>query len=426
MRTLGEKIVILGAGYGGLTAAIELQRKLKNNEAEITLINNRPNHCIATWLHKAAAGTVEPSFCHVDVHRLLDSQKVKFVQARVESVLYKQNKILLNNNTSLTYDYLIVSLGSEPETFGIRGLKEYSWVINHVDSAKKLNEHIETMFMKYRRFPDKPDYLHFVVGGAGFTGIQFIGELTDTIPAYCKRYRIEPKKVKITCVEAGPSILRGLDSSLISYAQAALEKKQVKFRIGTAIKECGPGYVLLSSGEKLKAGTIVWTGGVRGNKIIEKSGFNTKRGCTPVDETLRVVGQDHIFVIGDASHFMNKDTNRPYPPTAQIAIQQGRLSASNVIASIRNQPLKTFQPVIRGTLVSLGREDAVGEVFRYRLRGKKVLSMKWLVDVYYLFSIGGIDLVLKKMGPSRSNENLLPLRPYEKISPVNWNDQNRR
>lgn len=425
MRTFGKRIVILGAGYGGLTAAIELQRKLKKNEAEITLINNRPDHCIATWLHKAAAGTVDPSYCHVDVHSLLDSQKVKFVQARVECVLFKQNKVLLNNNTSLTYDYLIVSLGSEPETFGIKGLKEHSWVINHVDKAKQLNEHIETMFIKYRRFSDKSHYLHFVVGGAGFTGIQFIGELTDAISAYCKKYGIEQKKVKITSVEAGPTILRGLDSSLISYALAALEKKHVKFRIGTAIKECGPGYVLLSSGEKLKAGTVVWTGGVRGNKIIEKSGFSTKRGCAAVDETLRVVGQDHIFMIGDVSLFINRETNRPYPPTAQIAIQQGRLSASNVIATIRNQPLKSFQPIIRGTLVSLGSEDAVGDVFRHRLRGRKVLGMKWLVDVYYLFSIGGINLVLKKMGPSRSNKNLLPLRTYEKIYPVNWNDQDR-
>ena len=421
---LGKKIIILGAGYGGLTAAIELQRILKGNEAEVTLINNHPNHCVSTWLHKVAAGSVEPAYCHVPILSLLNNQRITFIQAKVEAILYKQNKILLNNNTSFSYDYLIISLGSEPETFGIPGLKEHAWVINHVDGARRLREHIETMFMKYRRVPENAHYLHFVVGGAGFTGIQFVGELADAIPAYCKKYGIHPKKVNITCVEAGSSILRGLCPSLIDYAKESLERKQVTFKIETAFKACESGYVLLSSGEKLKASTIVWTGGVRGNRIIEKSGFNTKRGCTPVDDTLRAMGQDHIFMIGDVSLFINKETNRPYPPTAQIAVQQGRLCASNVTAAIRKKPLKPFQPTHRGTLVSLGKDDAVGEVFGHRLRGKKVLCMKWLVDVGYLYSIGGLDLVFKKKGPFRSNEDNVHFS-NRKFFPVSWKDHNR-
>ena len=424
MSKLGKKIVILGAGYGGLTAAVELQRKLKDKEAQITLINDRPDHCVATWLHKAAAGSVDPAHCQISIHSLLDQQKISFIQAKVEAILYQHNKILLNNNSSLSYDYLIISLGSEPETFGIQGLKEHAWVINHVDGAKRLREHIESMFVKYNRSPENARYLHFVVGGAGFTGIQFVGELADTIPAYCKKYGVHPKKVKITVVEAGPSILRGLGSPLIEYAKQSMEKRQVTFKIETAIKECGPGYVLLASGEKLKAGTIVWTGGVRGNRIIEKSGFNTKRGCAPVDDMLRVMGQDHIFMIGDVSFFINKETNRPYPPTAQIAVQQGRLTASNVIAAIRNKPLKSFEPTHRGTLVSLGKDDAIGEIFGRSLRGKKVLCMKWLVDVYYLYSIGGLDLVFKKMGPFRSNEGKFHLT-NRRFSPVSWKDQHR-
>lgn len=420
----GEKIVILGAGYGGLTAAIELQRKLKKNEGQITLINQHAHHCVSTWLHKAAAGTIQPTACHVPITNLIDHSKINFIQAHVEAILYKQNKVLLNNGTTMTYDYLIISLGSEPETFGISGLKEHTWVITNIESAKRLNEHIEKMFIQYKRSSENLHDLHFVVGGAGFTGIQFVAELADRIPSYCKKHRVPLKKVKVTCVEAGPTILGGLGSSLIEYAKGSLEQKQVTFKIGIAFKECGPGYVLLSSGEKLKAGTIVWTGGVRGNSVIGKSGFDTKRGCAPVDDTLRAIGQDHVYIIGDVSHFINKESNRPYPPTAQIATQQGKLAASNVMASIRKQSLKPFQPSIRGTLVSLGKQDAVGEIFGYRLRGRKVLGIKWLVDVSYFYSIGGLRLVFKKKGLFKSRESTGKFYlSGRKLFPVSWKNQ---
>lgn len=141
--------------------------------------------------------------------------------------------------------------------------------------------------------------------------------------------------------------------------------------------------------------TIVWTGGVRGNRLVEEAGFENKRGRVAVDEYLRAPGYDNVYVIGDCSIVFNEE-GKPYPPTAQIATQQGTTCAQNLVASIRNAPLKKFVPEIRGTVASLGRGEAIGIVGNRKLKGSVAAWMKKLIDIRYLYMIGGIPLVLKK------------------------------
>src|SRR5699024_9895671 len=144
-----------------------------------------------------------------------------------------------------------------------------------------------------------------VVGGAGFTGIEFLGEISNRIPELCKEYDIDRDKVRIICVEASPTVLPGFDPELVEYAIASLEKRGVEFLIGSPIKEATPEGVIISKGEdeqeEIKAGTVVWAAGVRGNSIIEKSGFENMRGRVKVDLDLRAPGHDNVFIIGDRS-----------------------------------------------------------------------------------------------------------------------------
>ncbi len=394
------KIVILGAGYGGLMTATRLQKQIGANDAEIILVNKNDYHYETTWLHEASAGTLHHDRVRYDISKVIDNGKVEFVKGTAVEIKTDEKKVLLEKG-ELEYDYLVVALGGESETFGIKGLKEYAFSISNINSARQIREHIEYQFATYNTEEVKDDTrLSIVVGGAGFTGIEFLGELGNRIPELCKEYDVPFEKVKIVCVEAAPMVLPGFDPELVEYAVAHLEKKGVQFRIGTAIKEGTPDGIIVAKGEddveEIKAGTVIWAAGIRGNAIIEKSGFEAMRGRIKVDENLRAPGHDNIFVIGDSSLVINEEINRPYPPTAQIAMQQGELVAKNIAALIQNKELGTFTFDNKGTVCSLGEDDAIGVVFGKKVVGKKASFMKKMVDNRALLMIGGASLVAKK------------------------------
>ncbi|MCU9612814.1 NAD(P)/FAD-dependent oxidoreductase [Caldibacillus lycopersici] len=402
MTTVNKpKVVILGAGYGGLLTAVRLQKLVGVNDAEITLINKNDYHYETTWLHEASAGTLHHDRVRYNIADVINRSKVNFVQDSVEEIKADEKKVILSNG-EVTYDYLVVALGGESETFGIKGLKENAFTITSVDSSRQIREHIEYQFATYSAEADKQEErLSIVVGGAGFTGIEFLGELVNRIPQLCKEYEIEQSKVNIYCVEAAPMALPGFDPGLVSYATALLEKKGVEFNIGTAIKECTPEGVLVAKGDEeprlIKAGTVVWAAGVRGNEVIEKSGFENIRGRVTVDSHLRMPAHEDIFILGDCSAVINEENNRPFPPTAQIAMQQAVLTAKNIASLIQGKnDLKEFTFDNKGTVCSLGEHDAIGVVFGKKLTGFSASFMKKVIDNRALFMIGGIPLVLKK------------------------------
>jgi NADH dehydrogenase len=388
------RIVILGAGYGGIVTAIRLQKDLNYNEADVTLVNKHDYHYITTHLHMPAAGTDKPDNARVDILKLIDEFKVDFVKSTVMQIRPQEKKVILEDGT-LSYDYLVIGLGGEPETFGIPGLKENAMNIRSINSVRLIREHIEYQFAKFKREPDRLDYLTFVVGGAGFTGIEFIGELADRIPELCKEFDVNPSLVKIYNIEAAPTALPGFDPELVEYGMKVLEDKGVTFKIGTAIKECTPDGVLIAGDEFIKSATVIWTGGIRGNHMLDEAGFETMRGRIKVDEFLRAPNFDNIYIVGDCSIVMN-DEGRPFPPTAQIATQQGDVCAYNLIASIRNSEPKSFKFSNKGVVASLGKGQAIGIVGSRKLKGNVAALMKKVVDMRYLYIIGGIPLVIRK------------------------------
>ncbi|HWO77181.1 MAG TPA: NAD(P)/FAD-dependent oxidoreductase [Bacillus sp. (in: firmicutes)] len=394
-------IVILGAGYGGLMVATRLQKQLGVNEAEIFLVNKNDYHYETTWLHEASAGTLHHDKVRYDISSVIDKNKVTFIQDTVQKINTAEKKVVLEGQ-ELSYDYLVVALGAEPETFGIKGLHEHAFMISNVNSARQLREHIEYQFATYNNEEEKDDTrLKIVVGGAGFTGIEFLGELANRVPELCREYDIDYHKVKIICVEAAPTALPGFDPELVDYAVSHLERKGVEFKIGTAIKECTPDGFIVAKGEndveEIKAKTVVWAAGVRGNSVVEESGFEAMRGRVKVEKTLLAPGHDDVFIIGDCSLMINEEINRPYPPTAQISMQQGELCAKNIVTLVRGKGnLEEFTFDNKGTVCSLGHDDGVGVVFGKKITGTKAAFMKKVVDNRALFMIGGPGLVLKK------------------------------
>lgn len=394
------KIVIIGAGYGGIMTAVNLQKKLRTNEAEVILVNKNDYHYQSTALHESAAGTLHHDRTRVNIKDVINTSKITFVKDTVVSIQPEENKVTLQNG-ELTYDYLVIGLGFESNTFGIPGLDEHAFAITGINSARLIRQHIEYNFAKYHNEEEKQQSrLNIVVGGAGFTGIEFVGELANKIPELCKEYDIERAKVRIINVEGAPTIMPGFDPDLIEYATNSLEARGVEFITNAMLKECTPeGIVYEKDGEnhEIPTKTLVWAAGVKANSIVEQSGFETNRGKVEVRPDMRTPDYDNVFVVGDCALIMNEETGRPYPPTAQIAIQQAETVAYNLLQIVRgSSELSAFEPIMRGTVASLGNNDAIGEVFGRKLYGWPATFMKKMIDNRYLFMLGGFRTLFKK------------------------------
>ena len=394
-----KKVLVLGAGYAGLQTITKLQKQISADEAEVTLINKNDYHYEATWLHEASAGTISYEDLLYPVESVVNKDKVNFVKAEVTKIDRNAKKVETDAGI-FDFDILVVSLGFESETFGIKGMKDYAFQIENVLTARKLSRHIEDKFANYASSKQKDDKdLAIIVGGAGFTGVEFLGELTDRIPELCNKYGVEQSKVKITCVEAAPKMLPMFSDELVNHAVNYLENKGVEFKIGTPIVAANEkGFVVKVNDEEqqLEANTVVWAAGVRGSKLMEESFEGVKRGRIVTKQDLTIEGYDDIFVIGDCSAFIPAGEERPLPTTAQIAMQQGEHTAKNVKNILEGQPTNDFEYVDRGTVCSLGAHDGVGVVYGRDIQGKKAAFMKKVIDTRAVFKLGGIGLAFKK------------------------------
>ncbi|MEK4426745.1 NAD(P)/FAD-dependent oxidoreductase [Solibacillus sp. FSL K6-1523] len=392
-------ILVLGAGYGGLTTVVNLQKMINVNEAEIILVNKNDYHYETTWLHEVGAGTISPDKARYPISSVINSG-VKFVQATVESVDVNTKKVGTSAG-EFTYDYLVFGLGFEGETFGIPGLKEYALALSNINTARQVREHIEYQFASWSLDEVKDDSkLTIIVGGAGFTGIEFLGELGNRVPELCKEFDIPQEKVRVLCVEAAPMVLPGFDPQLVEYAKTQLSKKGIEFSIGTPLVEATPEGVNIKKGEDefefVKAGTVVWAAGVRGNALVETSGIESNRARIAVRKDMRAPGFDDVFVVGDCAFLLNEEAGRPYPPTAQIAMQQAVNIAKNIKHLMNGQETETFVYDDKGAVCSLGHDDAIGSAMGRKFTGKTASALKKVVDDRALYLVGGVGLTLKK------------------------------
>ena len=392
-------ILVLGAGYGGLTTVVNLQKIVSADEAEIILINKNDYHYETTWLHEVSAGTISPDKARYPISSVINNN-VRFVQATVDNLDVNTKKVETTAG-EFTYDYLVIGLGFEGETFGIPGLKEYALSLGNLNAARQIREHIEYQFASWSLDEEKDDSkLTIIVGGAGFTGIEFLGELGKRVPELCKEFDVPREKVRILCVEAAPMVLPGFDPKLVEYAKSQLTSKGIEFSIGTPIVEATSEGVKIKKGEDefefIKAGTVVWAAGVRGNALVESSGIESNRARIAVRKDMRAPGFDDVFVVGDCAFLLNEEAGRPYPPTAQIAMQQAVNIAKNIKHLMNNEDTETFVYDDKGAVCSLGHGDAIADAMGKKLTGKPANALKKIVDDRALFLVGGAGLVLKK------------------------------
>lgn len=392
---LRKKIVILGAGYGGLRTLKRLQAM--HPDAELVIVNKNDYHCETTSLHEVAAGTTEAQKICYPIENVIDLRQTTFIKDKVSTIDRERKQVILESHKQLSYDFLLIALGFESETFGICGIDEHSLAISDIPSVEHIRTHIEHELVQWKNDHD-PRHLRIVVGGAGFTSFEFLGEITNRLPEFAAQLQIDQKDIEIICIEPSPNVLPMFDRNLAGYASDKLAARGVTFVIGRVnrVTENSVCYKNEQGEGCLETGTFIWTGGVRGSSVIDSSGFKQIRGRVSVNDDLSVPGNPEILIIGDCSAITDPLTGRPFPATAQIAMQQADTAAYNLNALVSGQPLVSFRYKFKGTVCSLGRNDALGEIMGRRVKGLPASFMKKVIDNRSLAKIGGLETMLKK------------------------------
>ncbi|WP_397538773.1 NAD(P)/FAD-dependent oxidoreductase [Rummeliibacillus pycnus] len=386
---MSKKIIILGAGYGGVLTALKFREYATKDDAEVTVVNQFPTHQIITELHRLAGGTIKEQAISFPLEKLFKGKDIDLHISKVKEISPDNKFVKLEDGSSLSYDVLVVALGSQTGYFGIPGLEENSMVLKSVNEANQINAHIEAKIKAYAETKDPADGT-IVIGGGGLTGIELVGEIIDNMPKVAEKYGVDFSEFKVKLVEAGPKILPVLPDTLIVRATESLAKRGVEFLTGLPVTAVDGNKISLKDGQVIEANTFVWTGGVAALPVVAESGLEVNRGKATINEFLQSTSHSDVFVVGDASVLIPEEGARPlYAPTAQVAWQMGETAGYNLFAQLKGQPMKEFSAVNSGTLASLGRKDGVATVGENNteLKGLPASLMKEASNIRYLSHI---------------------------------------
>lgn len=356
------KVVIVGAGFGGLAAA----RALALTPADVTLVDRNNYHTFLPLLYQVAAAELEATEIGHPVRSILRKlPNVHFAMAEVMGIDLER-RLVHTDSYPLPYDYLVLAMGSVPNFFGVEGAQDYAFPLYSLEQGVALRGHILRCFERAVREPDpaaRAQMLTFAVVGGGPTGVEFAGALAELIhgPLVKDYPTLNLDEVRVVLLEALGDVLSMLPERLRAYTRAHLRKKQVEVRLGAKVTRITPEAVHLQDGAVLPTETVVWTAGVRADAAPGRWGLPTGRGGrVTVEPTLQVPGRPHVYVVGDLA--LLEQSGGVLPMVAPVAIQQGEAAADNIARQIAGQSLQAFRYRDQGSMVTIGRNAGVALV----------------------------------------------------------------
>lgn len=357
------RVVIVGAGFGGLWAL----RALARAAADVVLVDRANYHTFLPLLYQVAAAELEPEEIAYPVRGLVRRfPRVQFVMGSVESIDFPARTVT-GPGFSVGYEYLVLGIGSASHFFGVPGAADHAFRLKTLEDAVLLRNHILQCVERADREHDparRQRLLTFVVVGGGPTGVEFAGSLAELVRgAFLRDYpRLRAQELRIVLLEAADGLLPGFPDRLRSYARTRLQRMGVEVRLGAAVSRVTEAAVDVHGGTPLATETAVWTAGVRGAPAAQTWGLPlTHNGRIRVLPTLQAADYPTVYVVGDAAHV--EASGRPLPMTAPVAIQQGAWAGRNIVRQmLRRSPLP-FRYRDRGTMVTIGRNAAVADVW---------------------------------------------------------------
>ena len=378
------RVVIIGAGFGGLSAA----KSLAKAPFDVALIDRYNYHMFQPLLYQVATAALSPGDIAFPIRTVFRrAPNVRVVLATVSAIDAERNEVIAEANR-IPFDYLIVATGARQAYFGHDDWAPHAHGLKTIGDAVYLRDRILLAFEKAETETDPDErrrLLNFVVVGGGATGV----ELTGAIAELAKRtlasdFRtINPGSARIVLVEAGPRLLRQFDESLSHSAQRALEKLGAEVRLGTAVTGCDEAGISMGT-ERVESRTIMWSAGVEASPAGRWLGVETDRaGRVKVEPDLSLPGRPHIFVLGDTA-LVTGVGGQPLPGVAPVAKQQGAYVAQVIVARVAGRPVAPFHYRDYGMLATIGRSHALVQFGRVKLSGFPAWVLWCFAHIFFL------------------------------------------
>ncbi len=376
-------VVILGGGFAGLTAA----RTLRRAPVRVTIVDQRNHHLFQPLLYQVATAALNPGDIAYPIRAVVRRQRnTRTILARVDGIDLQQRRVQLADGV-LDYDYLLLATGASHSYFGNDAWATWAPGLKTIEDALEIRRRVLSAFEAAERQLDAKDLratLTFVVVGAGPTGVELAGALMEIGRlTVAKDFRsFDPRTLRVVLVEAADRVLPPYHATLSAKAKAQLEHLGVEVRLGARVTKIDATGVWLGE-EHLDARTVLWAAGVAASPLGKGLGVPLDRaGRVQVQPDLSVPGHARVFVAGDLMSMMQD--GKPVPGVAPAAIQSGRAAARNIVASVHGRATKPFRYFDKGSLATIGRAKAVGQIGPLRFSGYFAWLVWWVIHIAYL------------------------------------------
>ena len=379
--SLKPRVVILGAGFGGLTAA-----RAMADTAHVTVVDRHNFQTFLPLLYQVSTAGLAADHVAHPIRGALRKTGVQFRMGSPISVDHKNKTIKLDSSEVLAFDQLIVALGSVTADFSIPGVAEYALGMKSVSEALAIRAEVMRRFEDLCRFEDDTSFSISVVGG-GPTGVEMAGAFAELVRGPLKNDQAHAAAhIRINLIEAGPRILPMFSEKLSARAKKDLEKLGVNVLLNTAVAELKPRSIIVKDGNEIASEVTIWAAGVKGEPAGGLLNLPLVSTRIDVDQNLQVKNYPGIFAIGDISGFVGKD-GRFLPMVAPVAMQQGRFIAKQIKRLADGKALEAFKYIDKGSMATIGRHKAVVEVKNFRMSGIPAWYAWLWLHLFYL--VGG-------------------------------------
>jgi NADH dehydrogenase len=386
-----KKIIVLGGGFGGMYAALELQRIFaKDDSVRITLVNRENFFSFTPMLHEVAASDLDITHIVNPVRKML--RGVSFFLGDVESIDLERRSVVATHGSDhhaheLSYDHLVIALGSTTNFFALPGLAERALTIKSLGDAvalrNRLIENLEEADTECAAAAClREPLMTVVVAGGGFAGVETLAAVNDFVREALPYYpNLTPEHVRTVLVHPGEVILPELSEKLGRYAQGKLQQRGVELRLKSRVAAVSDDAVTLDDGTSIRTRLLVWAAGTSPHPLLERLPCPKDGGRILVDEFLQVPGRPEVWALGDCARVPDTRNGGFHPPTAQHALRQGRALARNLAAALGRGRRKPFSFATLGQLAAIGRRCGVANVLGINFSG---FIAWWLWRTIYL------------------------------------------
>lgn len=387
---LMKKILIIGGGYGGVGVLNKIQKQFQDDiDISISIISKNNFFLHTPMLPELSTGTIEPRHIATPIRNFC--KRARFYQSNVTHINLDKKFVSVsteNNETKLEYDYLVIASGTKTSFFGNENLKKYSVTIKSLQDASEIRNQIikQLELADQQEISKQPQFLSFVIVGGGFSGVETVGEINEFIRESVEKYyrNIEPDTIQISLIVAKDHILPEI-GNLGKYAAKSLQQSGVKIIYNTKVTDADSLRISLSDDSSLNYSMLIWAGGNESQDFVTSLDVeHDKSGRIIVDKYLRLPKYPNVFALGDCAYILDSQ-NKPYPPTAQHAIQEAKTVSKNLISLISgNKQFSMFDYSSKGSMAKIGKRDGVAKMLGINLTG----FAAWFVwKQYYLSTL---------------------------------------